>query len=111
MLGTLVALWCLDRKADYEGKPVGYWVDKVLSGLNPNEDVETFQALRHIGAPAAAPLVQGIRLGAPPSLRRLVMKSCGSSPVPHWIVLSEPDHLVLAWRSASNPSSCPPVSC
>jgi hypothetical protein len=94
ILGTLVAWWCLDREAEYNGKPVGYWVDKVLSGLNPNEDVETFQALRHIGAPAAAPLVQaltltdsplrhyytGLRSKLPASLNRLLPHQRLDSP-------------------------------
>src|SRR5665213_1555493 len=70
ILGALAGFWILDREAEYNGKPVNYWLDRVLSGLNPKEAVETFQALRHIGAPAAAPLVQALTLTDSPLRRR-----------------------------------------
>jgi hypothetical protein len=52
---------------EYNGKPLGFWLDRLLSDRHREE--ETIQALRHIGPPAAGPLVQLLTLTASP-LRR-----------------------------------------
>jgi RNA polymerase sigma factor (sigma-70 family) len=49
-----------ERGANYNGKPVRYWVDQSLWGLNKANTPETYGALRHIGAPAAELLVQAL---------------------------------------------------
>jgi hypothetical protein len=49
-----------ERGADYNGKPVRYWVDHALWGMSPADAQETYGALRRIGAPAAVLLVQAL---------------------------------------------------
>jgi hypothetical protein len=48
------------HEAEFNGKSVDYWVHTALWGLNQANTVETYGALRHIGAPAAVMLVQAL---------------------------------------------------
>ena len=34
----------MDREVEYNGKPVSYWVGKVLAGFKPAETVDTYTA-------------------------------------------------------------------
>jgi RNA polymerase sigma factor (sigma-70 family) len=57
----------LNHAAEFHGKSVGYWVHKSLWGMYPADAVETYGALRHLGAPAAALLVQALtQTNSPP---------------------------------------------
>ena len=57
----------LDHEAEYNGKSVDNWVHTALWGLSQTNAMETYGAVKVIGAPAAAMLVQALtQTNSPP---------------------------------------------